>query len=149
MVDTALPTFVDDAEAEPLARRAAERRRHFTVSVDMYLVIAVGALLAIGLMMVWSTTFFLGSSPYTYFFQQARSMAIGAVAMLGLSAIDYRIWRRLATPLMGAIVIALIAVLLLGATILSAKRTLFEGAVQPSEPAKLVVVIYMAAWLSS
>lgn len=149
MVDTALPTFVEDAEAEPLARRAAERRRHFTVSIDMYLVIAVGALLAIGLMMVWSTTFFLGSSPYTYFFQQARSMAIGAVAMLGLSAIDYRIWRRLATPLMGAIVIALIAVLLLGATILSAKRTLFEGAVQPSEPAKLVVVIYMAAWLSS
>ncbi|MHB8625880.1 MAG: FtsW/RodA/SpoVE family cell cycle protein [Aggregatilineales bacterium] len=149
MVDTALPTFVDDAEAEPLARRAAERRRHFTVSVDMYLVIAVGALLAIGLMMVWSTTFFLGASPYTYFFQQARSMAIGAVVMLALSAVDYRIWRRLATPLMGGIVAALVIVLLAGATILSAKRTLFSGAVQPSEPAKLVVVIYMAAWLSS
>src|SRR5579859_7436741 len=124
MVDTALPTFVEDAEAEPLARRAAERRRHFTVSIDMYLVIAVGALLAIGLMMVWSTTFFLGSSPFTYFFQQARSMAIGGVIMLVLSAIDYRVWRRLAIPLMAGIVFLLTAVLIFGTTILSARRSL-------------------------
>ena len=154
MAESALPQYVDETADAPdtvgLARRAAERRRHFTVTLDLYLVITVGALLAIGLMMVWSTTFFLDSNSSTaYFFQQVRSMVIGGVVMFALSAIDYRVWRRLAIPLMGAIVAALVGVLVFGALILNARRTLFTGAVQPSEPAKVIVVIYMAAWLSS
>jgi cell division protein FtsW len=154
MADAAVPQFTDDADEAPdgvgLARRAAERRRHFAVTLDLYLVITVGALLAIGLMMVWSTTFFLDSNSSTaYFFQQLRSMVVGAVIMFALSAVDYRVWRRLAIPLMGAIVAALVAVLVVGALILNARRTLFAGAVQPSEPAKVIVVVYMAAWLSS
>ncbi len=150
MVDTTLPQYIDeDGEPIALAQRAAERRRHFALTVDMYVVITVGALLAIGLMMVWSTTFFRDTnSPYTFFFQQVRSLVIGGAIMFALSALDYRTWRRLAIPLMVLIVVLLVAVLPLN-PLLNSRRTLFTGAVQPSEPAKLVVVVYMAAWLSS
>lgn len=150
MVDTTIPQFVDeDDEPIPLEQRAAERRKRFALTVDLYLIVAVMALLGIGLMMVWSTTFFLADTPYFYFFQQVRSMAIGGVIMFALSMIDYRIWRRLAIPLMGVIVFLLVAVLLIGTTVFNAKRSLFNGAIQPSEPAKLVVIVYMAAWLAS
>ncbi len=147
MAESTLPQFIPEAESGLPESRTAKRRR-VTVAVDMYLVLAIAALLAIGLMMVWSTTFFRGTSPFTFFFQQVRSMLIGAVIMLALSAVDYRLLRRLAIPLMVIIVFLLIAVLLTP-PILNARRSLFDGAVQPSEPAKLIVIIYMAAWLSS
>ncbi len=150
MVDTAIPQFIEDEDGDliPLEQRAAERRKHFALTVDMYLLVTVCALLAIGLMMVWSTTFFLDASPFFFFFQQARSMLIGGVLMFALSAIDYRFWKRLSIPLMGLIVLLLFAVLFTNA-VFSARRSLFSGAVQPSEPAKVIVMIYMAAWLAS
>jgi cell division protein FtsW len=113
-------------------------------------VIIVGALISIGLLMVWSTTFFFLASDSTYyFFQQIRSLIIGGAVMFGLSLIDYRVWKRLALPLMALIVVLLVAVLVIGTERYGAKRSLFDGRIQPSEPTKLTVIIYMSAWLSS
>ncbi len=153
MADTTLPPqFVDEYE-EGLIReqRVAERRRRFTATIDMYLLLTVGMLVAIGLMMVWSTTFFWSDPPSALFGQQARNAIIGLIVMFVLSAIDYRIWRRLAIPLMGAVVLALLGLLILPGvkTIFGAKRAFFDGAVQPNEISTMVVVIYMAAWLAS
>src|SRR5437899_56690 len=113
MAETILPPqFVDEYE-EGLIReqRVAERRRRFTATIDMYLVLTVGILVAIGLMMVWSTTFYWADPQSALFLQQARNAAFGLVIMFVLSAIDYRLWRRLAIPLMGAVVLALIGLL--------------------------------------
>lgn len=154
MAETALPQFIDDTFDEEqderlLEQRAVERRRLFTATIDTYLVLVVGILVAIGLIMVWSTTFFWSEPQSAIFLQQVRNAVIGIVVMFVLSLINYRLWRRLSIPLMAATIIALIGVLMLGESVFGAKRAFFEGAVQPSEVAVLSVIIYMAAWMSS
>jgi cell division protein FtsW len=46
-------------------------------------------------------------------------------------------------------VAALAAVLLVGATKFNAQRSFFNGSVQPSELAKLAIILYLAVWLDS
>lgn len=146
-----LPQFIDDLpdEDELLEKRAVERRRLFTASVDTYLLLTVGILVAIGLMMVWSTTFYWSEPQSAIFLQQLRNAFLGFVVMSILALIDYRLWRRLAIPMMGVTILLLAAVLVVGDTVFGARRAFFGGAVQPAEVAALVVVIYMSAWLTS
>ena len=153
MANPALPRFVEDEYDDALAvrERVAEKRRQFTATIDLYLVLAVGVLIAIGLMMVWSTTFFWSDPQSAIFMQQLRNVVLGTVVMLVLSIIDYRIWRRLSIPLMGISVVLLLGLLVLPGvkTIFGSRRAYFDGAVQPSEIAMVTVVVYMAAWLAS
>ncbi|CAG0963007.1 putative peptidoglycan glycosyltransferase FtsW [Anaerolineae bacterium] len=146
-----LPQFIDDLpdEEELLEKRASERRRLFTASVDTYLLLTVGILVAIGLMMVWSTTFYWSEPQSAIFLQQLRNAFLGFVVMSILALIDYRLWRRMAIPMMGVTILLLAAVLVVGDTVFGARRAFFGGAVQPAEVAALVVVIYMSAWLTS
>src|SRR5215475_13368554 len=141
MAETALPQFTDDEYEESFERqqRAADRRRRFTASIDIYLVLTVGVLVSIGLMMIWSTTFFWSDPQSALFMQQARNAIIGLVVMLVLGVIDYHIWRRLAIPLMAVVVILLLAVLLLPGVkaVFGSRRAFFDGAVQPSGLAQL------------
>ncbi len=149
---TVPPQFVDDPyEDIDVEQRAAQRRRHFSATIDLYLVLTVGVLVAIGLMMVWSTTFYWADPQSALFAQQARNAVLGIVIMVVVGMIDYHIWRRLAILLMGIAVISLIGLLIPGvvAPLFGARRAYFAGAVQPSEPAALAVIVYMAAWLSS
>src|SRR5262245_13055323 len=88
------------AQSTTTAARPTEKKRRFLATLDTYLFIDLGILLAIGLMMVYSTTFDWSYQAYgnesTIFFQQVRNMVIGAVVMLIITAIDYRIWKRFA-----------------------------------------------------
>lgn len=148
------PQFVEENYEDDLSveQRAAERRRRFVATFDIYLVLSVGILVAVGLMMVWSATLgFRSDQQWGIFIQQVRNAGIGAVIMIILSLIDYRVWRRLAIPIMAMVIIALAGILILPGvkTVFGAKRAYFEGSVQPSELALLSVTIYMAAWLSS
>jgi len=174
MSEPTLPEFVDDDDGEfnyadafklvprrppapPIdAQRVAERRRLFATGVDLYLVLIVGVLCAIGLMMVYSASidvsFQVTGNPdeTTYFFlRQLRSMAIGVAVLLVLARLDYRIWRRFSVVMMFGVILLLIAVLRFGDTRFEAQRSLIGGSLQPGELAKITVVIYMAAWLAS
>ncbi|MGH2593284.1 MAG: putative lipid II flippase FtsW [Anaerolineae bacterium] len=121
--------------------------------LDYPLMIAVGALVAIGLMMVYSTTFDWGYQQYgdaAYFLvRQGVWLLLGVGAMLVMMRIDYSTWHRLSIPLMGGALVVLIAVLLLGQERFGAQRSFLGGSVQPAELVKLIVVIYIADWLSS
>ena len=121
--------------------------------LDYPLMITVGALVAIGLMMVYSTTFDWGYQQYgdaAYFLvRQGLWLLLGVGALLVMMRIDYSAWHRLSIPLMGGALVVLIAVLLLGQERFGAQRSLLGGSVQPSELVKLIVVIYIADWLSS
>jgi cell division protein FtsW len=147
------PDLADDQyDDELLRQRAEERKKRFAVaaSFDVYLVLTVGALVAIGLMMVWSTTFYWAEPQSALFWQQMRNVGIGALVMGVLAIINYRVWKRLSVPLMGVLIVSLLGLVILPIEpVFGAKRAYFEGAVQPSEIATLVVVIYMANWLSS
>ncbi len=168
LIDTnTLPDVMPEAARAPRPVRATprstprvvaevaptEQKRSFISTLDGYLLVIVGILLAIGLMMVYSTTFDWSYQTYgneaTIFLQHVRNMGIGVVAMLVVSFIDYRLWRRAAVPLLLITIGALVAVLLFGDDVFGARRSLINGSFQPSELAELVTVIYMAAWLSS
>ncbi len=123
---------------------------------DIYLVLIVSALLAFGLLMVYSTTFDYSyleyGSPVRILLRQVRSLAVGLVALLVLWRFDYRLLGRRAV----AIGIMMITILALGVLLLmenndlfGAQRALFNGSVQPGEAAKLAVIIYFASWLAS
>jgi len=66
-----------------------------------------------------------------------------------VSRIDYVLWERLAVPIMGVALALLLLVLFLGSTVFGAQRTFLSGSIQPSEPAKLAIITYVAAWLAS
>jgi cell division protein FtsW len=135
------------------AVETAEPRRRFWQTLDTWTIVVVGMLLAIGLMMVYSTTFDWSYQRYgsegTIFFQHLRNAFIGLVILLLLALIDYRVWRRLAVPILLLTIGALIAVLLFGDDVFNARRALINGSFQPGELAELTTVIYMAAWLGS
>jgi cell division protein FtsW len=63
--------------------------------------------------------------------------------------VDYHLYRRFALPLMVVAVLLLIAVLLTRDMRNGAIRTFFGGSVQPSELAKLVMILYLSVWLYS
>lgn len=121
--------------------------------VDVVLLVVVGALLAFGLMMVYSSTFDWSYQRYgdanTIFFQQLKWMGLGLGLMLAAARLNYQRWRVLAVPLMLLTGLGLIWVLFWGALTFGAQRSVFNGSVQPSELAKFALVIYLAVWLAS
>lgn len=146
------PVFIENDSAARVSA-PVEQRRRFAATLDPYILIVVGGLLAIGAMMVYSTTFdwsyqSFGSESYI-FLQHVRNLGIGLVVLLLLAFIDYRVWKRFAVWLLLGSIGLLIAVLLFGDDAFGARRSLIRGSLQPGEAAELVMIIYMAAWLSS
>jgi cell division protein FtsW len=135
------------------AVRRVERVRFGAGRIDYVLLLTVAALLLMGLMMVYSTTFDWSyaetGSPMSFLLRQAAWVILGLVVMAVLSRVDYIWWRSLAVPVMGVSLALLVLVLAFGSVRFGAQRTFLNGSVQPSEPAKLAIVIYIAAWLSS
>src|SRR5258708_17406299 len=129
------------------------RKKLFGLPIDGLLIVIVGALVSLGLMMVYSTTFDWSyqsfGDPSLIFFQQVRWLGIGLVAMALAAVMPYRSWRRLAVPMMGLTLALLVLVQLIGAVKFNAQRSLFNGSVQPSELATLATIIYLAVWLDS
>lgn len=81
---------------------------------------------------------------------RALHLVIGLVALIAAAAIDYRRLAALAQPLYGATLLVLAAVLVIGQTRLGAQRWLPLGpfgGFQPSEVAKLALVITLARHL--
>ena len=147
------PARSEKTAATPPDVVAARGVRPFTFDFDVYLVLVVAALLAVGLMMVFSTTFDWSyqvyGSPTSVFLRQVRSLALALVGLVALARINYHLTRRLAVPIILLMVVALgILLALPNAEAFGARRSYFNGSVQPGEAAKLAVVIYLAAWLS-
>ncbi len=148
-----VPQYAEDKAVPPDQARVAERKKLFRAHVDLYLALVVGILLAIGLMMVFSTTFDWSyqtySDPAVIFMRQVRSMGLGLVVMALLALIDYRIWKKFALWMMLVVIALLVALLMTAPELFGAQRAFINGSLQPGELAQLVTIIYMAAWLSA
>ena len=100
--------------ATALPRAAEQQRRGVLAYVDPYLAAIVVVLLAVGGMMVYSTTFDWGyqdfGNPAALFFNQFRWILIGVGVAIFFMLIDYRVWRRFAVPLLLVAISALVAV---------------------------------------
>jgi cell division protein FtsW len=121
--------------------------------LDYGLALAVAALFVIGLIMVYSTTFDWANQKYqqpAYFLlRQLAWGALGLMALIVIARMDYANWQRLSMPMMGIALGLLGLVLVFGSETFGAQRSLLGGSIQPSEFAKLAMVIYIADWLAS
>lgn len=82
--------------------------------------------------------------------KQAFYAVLGVAVMFGFSVIDYRVWRRWAPALYGINIVLLAFILRGGHSALGAQRWISLGPLgtfQPSEPAKLILAISLAALL--
>jgi cell division protein FtsW len=121
-------------------------------AVDKWLLLAVGALLALGITMVLSTSYLYSQERFTdgtYFFRkQLIAAGAGLVALITCCLVPSATYRRLAYPLLALTFVVLILVLIPGIGLArgGARRWLMLPgfAFQPAELAKLAVVFYLA-----
>lgn len=120
-------------------------------AADRPLLLTMLALLVFGLIMLFSASYDFSAAVFdsaTHMFnRQLLWLALGIAAAFVLARFDYHHWRKLAVPIMLVTMALLIGVLLMNEIRLGAKRSYFEGSIQPSELAKLVTVIYLSVWL--
>ena len=124
---------------------------------DSVLLATVGTLVAFGLVMVYSSSFYVaftdyGSSTY-WILRQALWALLGTVGLLVTMRFDYRKLRRFSLPLMAITLLLLLLVIILPKSITEANgasRWINIGplSIQPSEIAKFAAIIYFADWLS-
>ena len=122
--------------------------------LDWVLMLAVFALLTLGTLLVWSATShredLTGGDTTAYLRKQLVNVVIGLVLMVLVLATDHR-WVRIIAPLvyLGSVA-GLVLVLAMGSTINGSRSWLQLGgmSIQPSEFAKLAVVIGMALWVA-
>ncbi|HEY7452524.1 MAG TPA: putative lipid II flippase FtsW [Candidatus Limnocylindria bacterium] len=146
-----------------VAARAATRRAARTKGVQrerkrvsMPLLVAVLALVAIGVVMVYSASsinaLLNSNDPARYGLAQFAFALVGLTAMLVVSRIDFRIYRYFAIPaLIGSWVLLFIVLIPgIGHEAGGSRRWLdipIVGGFQPAEVAKLAIVLYLAHWL--
>ena len=122
------------------------------LAVDKWMLLAIAGLLALGMTMVLSTSYLHSQERYgdgTYFFRkQLMAMGAGIIALVGCTLAPSALYRRFAYPLLALSFILLVVVLIpgIGVSRGGARRwIMFPGfAFQPSELAKLAMVVYLA-----
>ena len=148
---------------EPMAARVEQRRARASTAVAPrpapprsrtvgLLVGLVAVLDVIGLVMVLSassvTALRAYGSAWIFFERQLLWVGVGALLLAATMRVDYRVWRRLVVPLLSVTVVLLVLVLVpgLGISVGGSARWLGVGIVriQPSELAKLAVVVFAA-----
>lgn len=122
--------------------------------LDWVLMLAVLALAVLGTLLVWSATShrdaLTGGDPTAYLRKQMVNIVIGLVLLVLVLTTDHR-WVRIVAPLVYLASIAgLVLVLTMGSTVNGSRSWLQLGgmSIQPSELAKLAVVIGMALWVA-
>ena len=119
--------------------------------IDYGLLILIVTLIGFGIVMQFSASYAIDlEHPYKFITKHLMWVGLGFISMYAMMLIDYRTWLTLAIPIMIASLGLLVMVLLVGEEgVGGARRHLFGGSIQPSEVAKLAIVIYIAAWLAS
>ena len=127
-------------------------QRPLRLRLDVPLLLIVVTLLVLGLVMVFSaSTDFsftvLGETPTYMFMRQLLYVGLGIAGATVLSLIDYHFYRRFVVPMLIITLGALLVVIIFRSPSTYTIRTLIGGSVQPSELAKLVIILYLSFWL--
>jgi rod shape determining protein RodA len=133
-----------------ISRNPAAPWRH----LDLVLVGCIAAVGALGCLMIFSATRGRDPSDFntTYLARQVLFMGIGLVAMVVTASVDYRRYRELAPLAYGAVLLLLVMVVTgLGSERKGAQAWFQLGPfqLQPSELAKIVVIVGMASVIAS
>lgn len=127
-------------------------RRH----IDYPLLVITLLLLSSGLLILSSASVVIAEqnfgTPYYFLLRQGVAAIVGLGALAVAQAVPYRLWRKLALPLLALSLLAVAVVFLpsLGLMFGGARRWLNIGpvSIQPSEILKLSLILYLASWLA-
>src|SRR4029077_4169523 len=121
-----------------------------------FLFVAVLGVLAIGIVMLFSTSAFARDShgdAYFFLKRQATWLAIGLVLCIATALIDYHFWQRTWLFWLGRALVSLAFCFVphFGMRINGSRRWVALGPAtfQPSEIAKVAVIFFLAAWFGS
>jgi len=120
------------------------------LAIDIPFLIIVAALLVFGLLILysasWDVSWRVSNDVNSFFLRQLLWLVLGLIAAVVLYFMDYHRWAKNKLAILAIIgtIALLVLVLFIG------DRSIFGGkSVQPSELAKLTIVIYLAVWLES
>ncbi len=115
------------------------------------LVLVTACLIALGLVVLYSASALsaldAGREPHAYLVRQAQGVLVGLVAFAIAAKVDAERWRAWAWPLMGLSLLAMLVTVLpfthsIAPKIGGSRRFLLGGSIQPSEFAKLAVILW-------
>ena len=123
--------------------------------LDLPLLVATLALLGLGMVMVASASLATAAgeegAPFHYFVRHSAYAASGVLAAAVAASLPLSLWIRIAPWLLGAgmVLLALVLIPGIGHEVNGSRRWLRIGALtlQPSEPMKLCVILYLAGFL--
>lgn len=139
-----------------LTKKRKGRLFYFALGFDMPFFILLMLVLAVGLVSLFSASFAYAyywndGDSYYYIKRQLIFAAIGIVAMLLISTVDYNFLRKLKIPyIVMGISIALLILVLFLPPIKEVHRWIKIGSlrIQPSEIAKFAVVLLFSYWIA-
>jgi cell division protein FtsW len=124
---------------------------------DWVIVVAVTALAAVGILMVYSASaidaYKASRNTFEMVVPQIGAGVIGVVTMIALAWVDYR-WMRKASLILAVVAVALLVVVLTPAGVAhnGSSRWIKLGPffeVHPAEVAKLALAVYLSHWLAT
>ena len=126
--------------------------RRTLLRTDPWLLLLVGTMVVMGLVTVysasWDVSWRLHDDPNELFRRQLVNLAFGFVVLITAMAFPIQWLRKLALPIIGICILALLVVLIIN-TGDGPRRAILGASVQPSEMAKLGLIIYLAVWMES
>ncbi|HEX8938976.1 MAG TPA: putative lipid II flippase FtsW [Candidatus Limnocylindrales bacterium] len=141
----------------PVARQRAGNVQREAHQPDYVILVAVVALAAIGILMVYSSSAMKAYVQYDDTLRivgpQIQWAVLGVVAMLVMARVDYRVLRVASVPLyvLALALLVLVFVPALNREVGGSARWLQLGplpAVHPAEFAKLALIVYLAHWFA-
>lgn len=124
--------------------------RRYWRNLDWPLILAVLALIAIGLVVIYSASYSqlaaAGLSRWHYVNRQLIAFGLGLIGAIITVSIDYRAWKRWSKVIYIGSMAILSGVLVVGQTIFGSQRWVKLGplSLQPSELAKIALVLVLA-----
>ena len=142
------------ASVNVVRKRSVRVHPALKLQFDYWMLLILAGLLVLGMLIVYSSTFWLGIAAKNgdalyYIRRQFVAFLLGGLGIIIFMQFDYHILRRFSVPILVITLLGLVVVLFFSEAIFGAKRGIVAGSYQPSEVAKLATFIYIAHWLSS
>ncbi len=121
---------------------------------DLWLLVPAGLLMALGTVFVFTSSAYLASvrglPEWAYLGRHLLRLMLAVVVLIAVSLTPTQFWRRHRAKIYWASVALLVILLVLGRTVYGAKRWISLGffAFQPSDLAKLALVVYLAGFVA-
>lgn len=149
-----LPLADAKAVGRAAPRAGSQVRDRWRIGLEARALIVVTAvLMSFGLATLYSASAFTavqgGHGSAFFLLKQLSGVAVGAVLFAIAAKLDAELWSKYAWVVMGLALAAMLVTVLpftksIAPPILGARRYLFHGAIQPSEFAKLAVIVWTA-----